>query len=294
MSCVYEIRCVVSGRSYVGKTAATAEKRWRDHQFDARKGSRRPFHCAIRKHGVEAFRVVIIEEGLTDTEAFDLERKSILALGTRTPNGYNATDGGEGVPGCVRGPMPDEVKAMLRTANLGKTHSKETREKLSVLSTRQWQNNPQSAESRQRIYEALRGGTHCEQVRENMSKGRMGPIPGITLDKRDGRYRARVRVKRGIWEYIGTFATLAEAQAAQLLDPANLRANLGAARVRSNSKSGTVGVYASPSGRWIAKTRKQHLGMFDTPEKARAAVVEFKAHEAYLEAKRRLRVGCTI
>ena len=59
-------------------------------------------------------------------------------------------------------------------------------------------------------------------------------------------------------------------------------------RARSDSAHGFLGV--SPFfGKWKARITVnrvfQHLGVFDTPE---------EAHAAYLEAKRRLHVGCTI
>jgi hypothetical protein len=60
-------------------------------------------------------------------------------------------------------------------------------------------------------------------------------------------------------------------------------------RARTDNKSsGLLGVTAQ-RGRWIAQItvrgRNHNLGSFDTPQ---------KAHAAYVAAKRRLHVGCTI
>jgi hypothetical protein len=63
--------------------------------------------------------------------------------------------------------------------------------------------------------------------------------------------------------------------------------NLRAARI--NNQAGLLGVTMHPNGRFrativIAKKQK-HLGYHDTPD---------QAHQAYLNEKRRLHVGCTL
>lgn len=65
----------------------------------------------------------------------------------------------------------------------------------------------------------------------------------------------------------------------------NMRRPRGAA-----TTSGLLGVFLhKQSGRWRARIQVKkkgiHIGMFDTPE---------EAHQAYLEAKRKLHEGCTI
>lgn len=57
-----------------------------------------------------------------------------------------------------------------------------------------------------------------------------------------------------------------------------------------NNKCGLLGVlYSHQKGKWQSKIavdgRQKHLGFFDSPR---------EAHEAYIEAKRRLHPGCTI
>lgn len=59
-------------------------------------------------------------------------------------------------------------------------------------------------------------------------------------------------------------------------------------KARSNSKSGMLGAFPA-GGRWRAQIKSGGksvpLGIFDTPR---------EAHEAYLEAKRRVHEGCTL
>lgn len=193
MSCVYEHRCKVSGKSYVGKTSKTAVQRWAEHVQHS-KTSGFPFHRAIRKHGADAFELIVHADGLTEADAYAMERDLIAKLGSKIPSGYNVTDGGEGNLGLrhseearkkisaalrqrVRAPLSEETKEKLRQFNLGKTHSEETRSKLRALAAVQHAENPISAESRQRAAEKLRGFKHGDGARQNMSRSARAKAP---------------------------------------------------------------------------------------------------------------------
>lgn len=85
-----------SGRSYIGQTKYTAEKRWRQHINEA---NRKKFHqCralneAIRKHGGHNFKLEVILE-CSDDEMNDWEEEYIWSEKTLYPDGYNLTKGG--------------------------------------------------------------------------------------------------------------------------------------------------------------------------------------------------------
>lgn len=70
-------------------------------------------------------------------------------------------------------------------------------------------------------------------------------------------------------------------------DQINLQ-NLHQARA-NNKSSGLLGVHSATGGQWRARiwvnNKNQNLGVFSDPH---------EAHQAYLEAKRRLHAGCTI
>lgn len=96
MGCVYAL-IFPNGKRYVGLTKHSAEKRWAEHQANARYGDKEAVYCAIRKHG--APKVEVLEEG-SDYELLQLlEIDWIVALGSKTPGGYNLTDGGESLLG---------------------------------------------------------------------------------------------------------------------------------------------------------------------------------------------------
>jgi hypothetical protein len=57
---IYIARNLNDGLSYVGKTGKPLLERWKQHLQDARNGSRKYFHNAIRKYGESAFSLEII------------------------------------------------------------------------------------------------------------------------------------------------------------------------------------------------------------------------------------------
>jgi hypothetical protein len=91
--------------------------------------------------------IAFIQEGLTEREAFDLERYCIAAYGridTNTGILLNLTDGGEGPSGfrfsdeskarmsiAQRSSMTQERKDKISRAKMGQKHSLETRQKMS-------------------------------------------------------------------------------------------------------------------------------------------------------------------
>lgn len=103
--CVYLITCLANGKQYVGK-AADAWKRWQTHRRQAwsRLGSCTALYRAMRKHGVPQFSITVLSEHDTEAEAFAAEIAAIAAHRTRSPHGYNLTDGGEGASGAEHGP----------------------------------------------------------------------------------------------------------------------------------------------------------------------------------------------
>jgi group I intron endonuclease len=85
-----------SGKSYIG-ISDDARRRWNEHNFDARKGSKCVIHLAIRKHGWDNFKKQILVTSTYDYVR-DLESKLIKAYKTMLPDGYNMTVGGEVSP----------------------------------------------------------------------------------------------------------------------------------------------------------------------------------------------------
>lgn len=117
---VYMIEHTATGRKYVGKSV-NVEVRLRAH-FAPREGLRKGRHLyrAIAKYGRDAFTCSLLEECRDDATAIERERFWIRELNSRSPGGFNLTEGGEGPTGLRHS---DATRAKLSAASLGNRHS---------------------------------------------------------------------------------------------------------------------------------------------------------------------------
>lgn len=96
MAYIYKITNIQNGKIYIGKTLGTVEERFKEHCRDSKKErcEKRPLYSAMRKYGIDAFKVETIEECSADTsserEIYWIEHYNSFH------NGYNATMGGDG------------------------------------------------------------------------------------------------------------------------------------------------------------------------------------------------------
>jgi group I intron endonuclease len=117
MGFIYKITNKVTKKMYIGETKLDdPQKRWKAHLYAIGQGRGCPaLRDAIQKHGVENFKFEVILICF-DEDRFHYEEEYIKKYNTMAPNGYNILKGGVGGSGF-----------------LGKTHSKETREKLAKI-----------------------------------------------------------------------------------------------------------------------------------------------------------------
>lgn len=102
-----------SGKSYIGISSKPFEARWSAHMSRLRDGrAPGPLYAALRKYGPESFSKTVLAIESDWDVLCEMERKAIREHGTFTPNGYNATFGGEG----VIGPRSDEAKKAIAEA----------------------------------------------------------------------------------------------------------------------------------------------------------------------------------
>lgn len=86
---IYQITNIVNQKIYIGKTTKTADERLRKHFYSAKYGSNTYLHRAMRKHGIQAFQICILEE----CENFDMREEHWIQ--ELKPH-YNMTLGGDG------------------------------------------------------------------------------------------------------------------------------------------------------------------------------------------------------
>jgi group I intron endonuclease len=170
MSGIYLITNTTNGNCYVGKTKNTPNKRFKDHIGKSKFGSSTVLAKAIRKYGVEAFKIELIEE--VEPDKLDAREKFHIA---RLKPAYNMTEGGDGGEVGLKGskwvndgdqsfrirvdealpdgfvfgrlqstkdnmrkehaPMSDEGKENMRQARLKFRHTEESKQWMSIVRT---------------------------------------------------------------------------------------------------------------------------------------------------------------
>jgi len=94
---IYKSINKINGKSYIGQTIFPLQKRIEQHKRESKYKKLKYFHKAINKYGIENFDWEILmhctsKPMLNAAEIFFIDRYN-----TKVPNGYNLTDGGEGL-----------------------------------------------------------------------------------------------------------------------------------------------------------------------------------------------------
>lgn len=132
-----------SGKSYVGQTVNSLEKRMSRHRHGVKSGSLLPVHCAWRVHGAPSVEILGTYDSPEELHA--AEMAAIAKHGTLAPGGYNLGLGGETSPS-----KNPEVAAKIASKVRG-----QRREDTSVwkaLASASWE----SPEYRQKVSEGLK------------------------------------------------------------------------------------------------------------------------------------------
>ena len=128
---IYCVTCLLNGKMYFGQTVHSVKRRMVGHIYSAQRGSDHKFHRAIRKYGEENF---LVEEVLTVSaptkeilkKKLDyVEMRLIKRFNTKI-DGYNSTDGGEGLVN-----LSEESLAKISKALKGRKFSDETLKRMS-------------------------------------------------------------------------------------------------------------------------------------------------------------------
>ena len=139
-----------NGKSYVGITTRKIARRWYEHCYLGNSCGQL-LNKAINKYGIDAFEIQVVASAKTISDLKELEKQLIVQYQTKVPNGYNLTDGGDGLTGyrhteenkkrngdAKRGTIhSDETKQKMKDAHLGennhfygKSHSEETKQRI--------------------------------------------------------------------------------------------------------------------------------------------------------------------
>lgn len=150
---IYCITNNLTGLKYVGKCAKPVEKSKKYFGLGIR------ITTSIKKYGVENFSKEVLEEDFSNKVLLsDREKFWIKYLNTKTPNGYNLTDGGDGCQG-----MTEETKEKIRQTN---------RLKVGEKSSRYGKKN--TTEHNRQLREINLGKTLLDETKEKLRKANLG------------------------------------------------------------------------------------------------------------------------
>lgn len=216
---VYEIKNLINGKCYIGKTY-NPSGRWLDHQHEAMRNNNCCLYNGMRKHGIENFTFTILEEFNTEIESLKAENLTIVSRNTLTPNGYNATLGGGGIAGYKhttesrlkisksakrkRPLMTIEHRIKISRALTGRTGSKHTKESKMKISLKA-KGRTKSAEHRAKLSKANLGKKWTPEHHAKVFGRKRNPHSNETKlkisvantgKKRTLEYREQVRIRR--------------------------------------------------------------------------------------------------
>ena len=162
-----------SGKVYIGITSQSVYARWQNG--NGYKKSPR-FYRAIQKYGWENFSHEVLFEGLTKTQAEQIEVAMIASYKSNDKRyGYNIEGGGNSV-----GKLSDETKKKLSKSHLGKKISEETRIKLSQIRSKE----NLSEETLIKMSKSHIGKKQTEETKAKIGKKHKGKVNSVdTISK---------------------------------------------------------------------------------------------------------------
>lgn len=143
---VYKITHINSGKAYIG-IATNYKRRMKEHFNNNYNKEHSYLHRAIQKHNKNNFQCEIICYCNSWDELCQKEIEYIKIFKTKKPNGYNLTDGGEGILGFNHSEkslkkmsltkqgksLTEEHKEKIRLSGTGRKNSSETLKKMSLV-----------------------------------------------------------------------------------------------------------------------------------------------------------------
>lgn len=163
---VYLITNLINGKQYVGQTIKKVSYRFNEH---ARANTL--IGKAIRKYGRENFKIKVLEKCYSYDELNAAEMKWIKKLNTKDPNGYNKTDGGEGILNPATSTREKLAQAGMGNKHaLGRKHTEDEKRRISETQ----KGRTFSQEHKAKISAAKKGTVLSEETKKKMSAKRKG------------------------------------------------------------------------------------------------------------------------
>lgn len=187
---IYKITNLINGKIYIGKTYSI-RIRWSAHKSDARCYTPTThLYRAMNKYGFKNFKIEELATFNTEKECLLAETAYIKKYHSNDRNiGYNLTEGGEGSSGYKHTEETKKLMGAIKKITFvgennpffGKTHTPETRKKMSVAASKRIGNkNP------------FYGKKHSEKSKQLMSNNQKGKSASISSeDIKDIKYKKK-------------------------------------------------------------------------------------------------------
>lgn len=222
----------------------------------------------VRRLGLEP-EITFIAKGLTESEAFSIEKRSILEYGRRdTGCGplVNMTDGGDGASGLI---LTEDHKARIASSKIGKPRPEWLKERLRELKL----GVPLSPGHRANISAAQVGSKHSEEAKAKIGLAHKGKT--LTADHIE-RMVAKLKGRKLPPEHV---ENMRAAVTKRFEDPAEREKSATASHLipaYKNNTSGYKGVsFRKDKNKWRATIkldgRQKSLGVFLTAQEAAKA-----------------------
>lgn len=91
---VYKITNILNNKQYIGQTSQSLKKRWRQHIYNVVQNKKTPLYTAMRKHGINNFKIEEVGGANNLSELNYQEWLLIHKNNTLWPKGYNLKEGG--------------------------------------------------------------------------------------------------------------------------------------------------------------------------------------------------------
>jgi group I intron endonuclease len=181
---IYRITNQINGKSYIGQTTQSLNKRWTAHCSEVQRGSLFWLHAAIRKYGKSSFTIELLET-TTIEQLNDRERYWIATL---SPH-YNMTSGGDGVANLC-----ESSRSKKSLALKGRTFSESTRDKLRRAAL----GRSPTAETRAKLSAAMKGRTFSNETRAKLREAARRPRRPLSDEHRKKIAAANCKRKHSI------------------------------------------------------------------------------------------------
>ena len=173
---IYKIVNKINGMTYVGQTKYSLDYRVAQHIYD----NSTYIQKALNKYGLQSFDTSIIDTADTKELLDEKERYWIKTLNCKAPNGYNLTDGGEGLTNPsqeTRDKIAAKIKSFGKNPNFtfkGGKHSDSTKDKIRQ-SLKDTMSNP---EIRAKLGSGFRGKKLSEETKRKISEANKVSLKG--------------------------------------------------------------------------------------------------------------------